>query len=39
MMRGGVPITVGGQIVGAIGMSADTPDLAAIGGLLCQERD
>ena len=25
-MRGGVPITVGGYIVGAIGVSADTPD-------------
>jgi glc operon protein GlcG len=26
LMRGGVPITVGGQIVGAIGVSADIPD-------------
>jgi glc operon protein GlcG len=26
LMRGGVPITVGGHIVGAIGVSADTPD-------------
>jgi glc operon protein GlcG len=26
MMRGGVPITVGGQIVGAIGVSADIPE-------------
>ncbi len=25
-MRGGVPISVGGQIVGAIGVSADTPE-------------
>jgi glc operon protein GlcG len=25
MMRGGVPITAGGQIVGAVGVSADTP--------------
>jgi glc operon protein GlcG len=25
LMRGGVPITVGGQIVGAIGVSADIP--------------
>ena len=25
LMRGGVPITVGGYIVGAIGVSADTP--------------
>jgi len=26
LMRGGVPIGVGGQIVGAIGVSADTPE-------------
>lgn len=26
LMRGGVPIVVGGRIVGAIGVSADTPD-------------
>ncbi len=26
LMRGGVPITVNGTIVGAIGVSADTPD-------------
>ncbi len=26
LMRGGVPITVNGQIVGAIGVSADIPD-------------
>lgn len=26
LMRGGVPIVVGGQVVGAIGVSADTPD-------------
>ncbi|KAB0569404.1 GlcG/HbpS family heme-binding protein [Brucella pituitosa] len=26
MMRGGVPITVDGTVVGAIGVSADTPD-------------
>ncbi|WP_435655650.1 GlcG/HbpS family heme-binding protein [Brucella pituitosa] len=26
MMRGGVPITVNGTVVGAIGVSADTPD-------------
>ncbi len=26
LMRGGVPITVNGQIVGAIGVSADTPE-------------
>ena len=26
LMRGGVPITVDGQIVGAIGVSSDTPD-------------
>jgi glc operon protein GlcG len=26
LMRGGVPITVNGWIVGAIGVSADTPD-------------
>jgi glc operon protein GlcG len=26
LMRGGVPITVGGYVVGAIGVSADTPD-------------
>src|SRR5258708_31412126 len=26
MMRGGVPITVGGKIVGAIGVSADIPE-------------
>jgi glc operon protein GlcG len=26
LMRGGEPISVGGQIVGAIGVSADTPD-------------
>jgi glc operon protein GlcG len=26
LMRGGVPIVVGGRIVGAIGISADTPD-------------
>ncbi|ESY94326.1 heme-binding protein [Mesorhizobium sp. LNHC209A00] len=26
MMRGGVPITVGGNIVGAIGVSADIPE-------------
>lgn len=26
LMRGGVPITVGGKVVGAIGVSADTPD-------------
>jgi glc operon protein GlcG len=25
-MRGGVPITAGGQTVGAIGVSADIPD-------------
>jgi glc operon protein GlcG len=25
-MRGGVPITFGGQIVGAIGVSSDAPD-------------
>jgi glc operon protein GlcG len=25
LMRGGVPISLGGQIVGAIGVSADTP--------------
>jgi glc operon protein GlcG len=25
-MRGGVPIIVDGQVVGAIGVSADTPD-------------
>jgi glc operon protein GlcG len=24
MMRGGVPITAGGQIVGAVGVSSDT---------------
>lgn len=26
LMRGGIPLTVGGQVVGAIGVSADTPD-------------
>ena len=26
LMRGGVPIVVGGRIVGAIGITADTPD-------------
>lgn len=26
LMRGGVPLTVKGQVVGAIGVSADTPD-------------
>jgi glc operon protein GlcG len=26
LMRGGLPIIVGGQIIGAIGVSADTPD-------------
>jgi glc operon protein GlcG len=26
MMSGGVPIVVDGQIVGAIGVSSDTPD-------------
>jgi len=26
LMRGGVPIVVNGQVVGAIGVSADTPD-------------
>lgn len=26
LMRGGIPITVNGRVVGAIGVSADTPD-------------
>ena len=38
LMRGGVPIVVDGQIVGAIGVSSDTPDHGPPSAPVCSMR-